>query len=181
MVEFTNDGFRAGSYAMPRTRLLDVNLNQKIKVKIKADFEGGLDDSIANSNEGCEGWCITTEQYHFSELGIYAIDEDGNKQGLRMFGTRRSIAEGNSSKDFAFTELTIENTGDEIIVTDNTGHKVLLTADLNYATGAGGEKIYVGADYGEMNQDQNWFLGINSHANGEGYTKLKIKEIQVIK
>lgn len=180
-VEFTDDGFEAESYAMPRTKLLDINLNQKIKVKIKADFEGGLDDSISNSNKECVGFCITTEQYHFTEFGIYAIDEDGNKQGLRVFGTRQNITEGNSRKDFAFSELTIENTGERIIVTDNTGFKVSFTKDLNYAAGEGGKDIYVGADYGEMDQNQKWVLGINSHVNGEGYTKLKIKEIQVIK
>lgn len=176
-----NDGFRAGSYSMPRTKLLDVNLNQKIKVKIKADFEGKLDGSIADSNKDCAGFCRTTEQYHFSEFGIYAIDEDGNKQGLRVLGTRHNITAGNSRKEFAFTKLTIQNTGEEIIVTDNTGFKVLYTKDLNYAIGEAGKKIYVGADYGEVNQNQKWFLGINSHVNGEGYTKLKIKEIQVIK
>lgn len=181
VVEFTGDGFKAGSYSMPRTKLLDVNLNQKIKVKIKADFEGRLDDSIANSNEDCLGFCITTERYHFSEIAIYAIDEDGNKQGLRVLGTRLNITRGNSRKDFAFTELTIENTGERIIVTDNTGFKVSLTKDLNYAIGEDGKDIYVGADYGEMNQDQKWVLGINSHVNGEGFSRLKIKEIQVVK
>lgn len=180
-VEFTSDGFKAGSYSMPRTTLLDINLNQKTKIKIKADFEGRLDDSMANSNEDCLGWCITSERYHFSEFAIYAIDEDGNKQGLRALGTRHNIVRGNSRKDFAFTELTIENTGERIIVTDNTGFKVSYTKDLNYLIDEGGKDIYIGADYGEMNQNQKWFLGINSHVNGEGYTKLKIKEIQIIK
>lgn len=181
VVEFTDDGFKAGSYSMPRTKLLDVNLNQKIKVKIKADFQGRLDSSTANSNENCVGFCITTERYHFSEFAIYAIDEDGNKQGLRTLGTRPNPIQGNSRKDFAFTELTIENTGERIIATDNTGFKVSYTADLNYAIGEGGKDIYVGADYGEMNQNQKWVLGINSHVNGEGYTRLKIKEIRIIK
>lgn len=181
VVEFMNDGFKAGGYSLPRTTLLDVNLNQKIKVKIKADFEGGLDGSIANSNEDCLGFCITTERYHFSEFAIYAIDEDGNKQGLRVLGTRHNIIEGNSRKNFAFTELTIENTGERIIVTDNTGVKVSFTKDLNYVMGEGENDIYVGADYGEMNQNQKWLLGINNHVNGEGFSKLRIKEIQVVK
>ena len=180
-VEFTSDGFRAGSYSMPRTKLLDVNLNQKIKVKIKADFEGRLDDSTANSNEDCLGFCITSERYHFSEFAIYAVDEDGNRQGLRVLGTRHNVVRGNSRKDFAFTELTIENTGERITATDNTGFKVSYTKDLNYLIDEGGKNIYVGADYGEMNQNQKWVLGINSHVNGEGYAKLKIKEIQIIK
>lgn len=174
-VEFTNDGFKAGSYSMPRTKLLDVNLNQKIKVKIIADFEGRID----SSNEDCLGFCITTEQYHFSEFAIYAIDEDGNKQGMRVLGTRHNVVQGNSRKEFAFTELTVENTGDEIIVTDSTGYKISYTKDFRYIMSGAGKELNEGGDYGKLNQSQKWVLGINSHVNGEGFSRLRIKEIQV--
>lgn len=181
-VEFTNDGFRAGSYSMPRTKLLDVNLNQKIKVKIKADFEGRLDSSAANSNENCVGFCITTERYHFSEFGIYLLDESTGKMGMRVLGTRHNTVRGNSRKEFKFTELTVENTGDEVILTDSSGNKLIYSKDFAYVTGEAGKGPNTGTgNYGKLSPNEKWVLGINSHINGEGYSKLKIKEIQVIK
>lgn len=176
-VKFTDTGFYAPSYSLPRSRLLDVNLNQKAKVKITADFEG----EIKSMNEGCTGYCITTERYHFSEFGVYMIDESGNRQGMRVLGTRHNIIQGNNKDKYNFTELTVENTGSEIIVTDSTGYKISYSRDFNYvATEAGREENRGKYTYGLLNQDQKWFLGINCHVNGEGYCKLEVKEIQVI-
>lgn len=174
-IQFTNNGWYAPGYSLPRSMLLDVDLNRKVKVKITANFEG----EIKSANEDCTGYCITTERYHFSEFGIYTIDESGNKQGMRVLGTRHNIIQGNSKEKYNFTELIFENTGDKIIVTDSTGTKVLYSSDFNYVASEAGWGPNRGGDYGTLNQDQKWMLGINCHVNGDGYCKLEIKEIQI--
>ncbi|MBI3535306.1 MAG: hypothetical protein HY072_07455, partial [Deltaproteobacteria bacterium] len=83
-VKFTESGFYAPSYALPRSKLMDVNLNEKVKVKIAGTFEGQMD----SPNTDCTGFCMTKEKYHFSEFGIYLIDESGNRQGIGGVGTR---------------------------------------------------------------------------------------------
>lgn len=176
-IKFTGNGWYAPSYSLPRSKLLDVNLNQKVKVKITADFEG----QMKSTNEDCTGFCITTERYHFSEFGIYMIDESGNRKGMRVLGTRHNIVQGNNKDKYNFTELIVENTGDEIIVTDSTGFKISYTRDFKYVTTVAGRELNEGGDYGKFNQDQKWMLGINCHVNGEGYCKLEIKEIQIMR
>ena len=175
-VEFTDNGFYAPSYSLPRSKLLDVNMNQKIKVRISGTFEGKME----SPNTDCTGYCITTEKYHFSEFGIYMIDESGNRQGMRVLGTRHNIIQGNTRNEYNFTELTVEKTGEEIIVTDSTGFKISYSKDFNYVTTDAGKELNRGGDYGKLNQDQKWFLGINCHVNGEGNCRLNITEIQVI-
>ena len=175
-IKFTDNGWYAPSYSLPRSKLLDVNLNQKVKVKIKANFEG----EMRSTNEDCTGHCITTERYHFSEFGIYMNDESGNRQGMRVLGTRDSIINGNKRDKYNFTEFTVENTGEEIIISDNTGFEISYSMDFNYVTNeAGVREVNIGGNYGKLNQDQKWMLGINCHVNGEGYCKLEIKEIVV--
>ena len=85
-----------------------------------ADFEG----EMKSANESCTGACITTEKYHFSEFGIYMIDESGNRQGMRVLGTRHNVVQGNNKDKYKFTGLTVENTGSEIVVTDSTGYQI---------------------------------------------------------
>lgn len=177
-IKFTKSGFYAPSYAMPRSKLLDVDLNQKIKIKVLGIFEGGME----SSNEGCTGGCITTERYHFSEFGIYLIDENGHRQGMRVLGTRHNISGGNTRNKYMFTELALENTGKEIILTDSSGFKITYSADLKYVSGHNNiMEENRGGDYGRLNKNQKWFLGINCHVNGVGYCQLDIKEIQIIK
>lgn len=172
-IEFTANGWYAPSYSMPRSKFLDVNLNQKVKVKITAVFEG----EMKSTNEACTGYCITTEQYHFSEFAIYLIDESGNKQGMRVLGTRHNTVQGNNKEKYNFSELIVENTGDEISVTDSTGYKLSYSPDFNYVTSEAGTEL--NRSNRKLNQEQKWVLGINCHVNGEGYCKLTIKEIQV--
>ncbi len=174
-IKFTNNGWYSPSYSLPRSKLLDINVNQKIKVKIKADFEG----EMKSTNENCIGNCIITEDYHFSEFGIYMIDESGNRQGMRVLGTRNNIIQGNTRDKYKFNELIIENTGEEIILMDNTGFKITYSKDFNYVTTEAGKELNNGGNYGKLNQDQKWMLGINCHVNGEGYCKLELKEIIV--
>ena len=180
-VKFTDKGFYAPSYSLPRSKLLDVNINQKTKVKITADFEG----EMKSSNEGCTGYCITTESYHFSEFGLYLIDESGNKMGMRVLGTRHNIARGNDKTEYKFTGFEIENTEGEIMLTDSTGFKINYSEDFAYVTSPGAGKEmnngrYTYSPSGSLNPSEKWFLGINCHVNGVGYCKLEIKEIQII-
>ena len=176
-ITFSDNGWYAPSYSLPRSTLLDVNLNQKVKVKITADFEG----EMKSSNDDCIGYCITTEKYHFSEFGIYMIDESGNRQGMRVLGTRHNIIQGNNKKQYNFTQLIVENTGDAIIVTDSTGFTISYSRDFKYVTTEAGKELNRGGDYGKLNQDQKWMLGINCHVNGDGNCKLEIKKIEVLK
>lgn len=175
-IKFIENGWYAPSYSLPRSKLLDVNLNQKIKIKIKADFEG----EMKSTNENCINNCILTGDYQFIESGIYMIDESGNKQGMRLLGTRENIVQGNIRDKYHFTELTIENTGDEIIVTDDTGFKISYSRDFkSVSTGSGKEQNTGGGYYKTLNPNQKWVLGINCHVNAEGYCKLKVNEIIV--
>lgn len=176
-IKFTSNGWYAPSYSLPRSTLLDVDISQKVKLKITADFEG----EMKSTNTDCTGYCITTESYHFSEFGIYIVDESGNRQGMRVLGTRHNIVQGNNKEKYHFTGLTLENTGDEIIVTDSTGYTFSYSRDLKYITTSAGRELNTGGSYGKVNLDQKWMLGINCHVNGEGYCKLNVKEIQISK
>lgn len=172
-VQFTDTGWYAPSFSMPRSKLLDVNLNQKNKVRIIGTFEGKLESQDAN----CTGRCITTERYHFSEFSMYLIDENGNAQGMRNLGTRDNVIRGNTRSKYAFTSLTVENTGDEIIVLDSSGFKIAYSPDFKYVSAHGKREAHRGGSYGKLNKNQKWFLGINCHVNGDGYCKLDIKNV----
>lgn len=176
-VRFTDSGFYAPSYAMPRSKLFDVNMNQKTKVKIMGIFKGRMD----SSNAGCTGHCITTEKYHFSEFAIYIGDESGNKQGLRVLGTRDNTVRGNTRSQYTFTSLTVENTAGEIVVTDSSGLAITYSSDFKFVTAFGKREPNRRGDYGTLDPNQKWFLVVNCHVNGEGYCKLDIKEVQVTK
>lgn len=173
-IKFTDTGWYAPSFAMPRSTLLDVNLNQKNKVRIIGTFEGKLE----SQNPKCTGYCIMTERHHFSEFGIYLVDESGNRQGMRVLGTRHNVVQGNIRKTYKFTGLTVENTGEDIVVTDSTGYVISYSADLKYVSGHEGKREEnKGGNYGTLNPKQKWMLGINCHVNGEGYCKLDIQDV----
>jgi len=174
-ISFTKSGWYAPSYSMPRSKLLDVDLSQKVKLKITADFEG----EMKSTNEDCTGYCITTEKYHFSEFAIYIIDGDGDRVGMRVLGTRHNIIQGNKQDKYKFTELVVENTGEEIVITDSTGYTLSYSKDFEYVTTEAGKELNRDGNYGKLNPDQRLMLGINCHVNGEGYCKLQIKEIQI--
>lgn len=176
-VTFTDSGWHAPSYSMPRSRMLDVNLNQKVRVKVTGTFEG----ESTSSNENCTGRCITTEKYHFSEFAIYVGDESGNRQGVMNLGTRDNVIRGNSRRTYTFTSLTVENTGNEIMLTDSNGFTLSYTPDFKYVTAHGTKEENRGGHYGTLNKNQKWFLGINCHVNTDGYCKLHITDIRVTK
>lgn len=173
-VKFTSSGFHAPSYAMPRSRLLDVNFNEKVKVRISGIFEGELTNP---DWKNCSKWGCR----YFSEFAIYMRDESGNSKGMRLLGTRENIVRGNTRNKFKFTELVVENTGSEIVVSDSSGFSLAYSLDFKYVTAQGHKEPFRGTDYGELNPKQKWFLQINCHQNGEGYCRLDIKDIQVIK
>ncbi len=176
-IKFTESGWHAPSWSMPRSRLIDINLNEKVKVTMTGVFEG----EMKGKNEHCTGHCITTERYNFSEFSIYMMDENGNAQGMRNLGTRDNVIRGNTRSQYRFTSLSVENTGNEIVVTDSSGFTLSYTPDFKYVMSHGQKELRRGGNYGKLNPNQKWFLGINCHVNGEGYCKLDIKEILVSK
>ena len=169
-VEFTNDGYMVGSNSHAKSKLIDVNVNRKIKIRVIADIEGKLESGEENKN------CVTPEcirghSYNFAEFAIYFADQSRifeNRYGIATLGTRHRIVAGNDRDEFNFTEFTIENTGDSIIFSDNSGET--FTLDKNTQTEHSLEKL---------NKDETWNLHINSHVNGEGFTRIKIKDIVV--
>lgn len=177
-IVFTDSGYRAPSYSLARSKLVDVNLNQKIKVRITGTFEGEL----LGPNKKCtsEGKC-TISPRHFSEFAIYMTDESDNAQGMRNLGSKENARSGNIREKYRFTSLTVENTGDEIIVTDSSGLTLSYSTDFKYVTAHGKREEHRGASYGTLDPKQKWFLRINCHVNGEGYCNLDIKNIEVVR
>lgn len=174
-IQFTDNGFSAPSFSLPRSKLLDVNMNKKIKIKVSGNFEGKL-DNIDTVNKDCgeeTNWygakCLTTEAYHFSEICIYLVDSKEAKYGIRCLGTRDSIIKGNIRETFKFKWFTVENTGKGIIFEDSSGFKLDLTQDLTTE-----HKL------SSLDKNDEWRLRINSHVNGVGYSKLEISEIKIL-
>ena len=175
-IKFTENGFAAPSFSLPRSKLLDVNMNQKIKIKVIGNFEGQL-ENMDTVNKDCNekiNWhgakCLTTEEYHFSEICIYLVDSKETKYGVRCLGTRDSITRGNIREHFNFDWFTLENTGQGIIFNDSSGFKLDLTNDTQTE-----HKLT------DLDKNDEWRLRINSHVNGIGYSKLEISEIQIMK
>ena len=167
-IEWTDNGFLAHDYSMPRSKLLDVNMNQKIKIKVTANMEGKLESDVPKCTTDA---CFFDHSYPFAEFGVYFVDnkDDGEiRFGIALIGTRDRIALGNARNKFKFDWFSVENTGKEIIFEDSSGRKFAL--DKNTRTNH---------TLSELNQGDEWRLRINSHVNGKGYTKLEIKEIQV--
>ena len=169
IVQWTANGFTAQDHSMPRTKLLDINMNQNIKVKVIATMEGRLDSEVPTCTSDS---CTTEFDYPFSEFAIYLVDSrdtDKTKYGVALIGTEDSIAVGNVRDQFKVDWFSVEKTGNKIIFEDSSGRKII--SDDNSPTD---HKL------SDLNQNDQWRLRINSHVNGEGYTKLEIKEIQVI-
>lgn len=170
MVEWTDNGFIAHDYSMPRSKLLDVNMNQKIKIKVIGNFEGELKSPVPScASESC----FFESSYPFSEFAIYFVDSRDTyeiKYGIALLGTNDRIAAGNVRNKFKFDWFSVENTGREIIFADSSGRKIV--TDENSPTE---HKL------SSLNQDDEWRLRINSHVNGKGYSKLAISEIQIVK
>ncbi len=168
MVEWIDNGFIAHDFSMPRSKLLNVNMNQKIKIKVIANMEGKLESDVPYCKDSS---CLNEHEYPFAEFATYFVDSrDGYeiKYGIALFGTRDRIATGHTRNEFKFDWFSIENTGKEIIFEDSSGRRFVL--DENSPTR---QKLSI------LNKDDEWRLRINSHVNGKGYTKLEIKEIQV--
>lgn len=169
-VEWTENGFLAHDYSMPRSKILDVNMNQKRKIKVIANMEGKLESDVPDCKDDA---CLNEHEYPFAEFAIYFVDSRDDyeiKYGIALFGTRDRINTGHARDEFKFDWFSVENTGKEIIFEDSSGRKFIL--DENSPTR---QKLSV------LNQGDEWRLKINSHVNGKGYTKLEISEIQIIK
>ncbi len=167
-IEWTANGFIAGSSTMPRTKLLDVDFNQKVKVTVFANMEGEL----TSDNRHCTSpSCVIDSEYNFVELPIYFVDNDETKYGMRLFGTRTGgIIFGNARNKFKYTWFSVENTGKNIILEDSGGgHSVI------------DDSVVSAFKLSDLNPKDPWQLRINADVNGEGYAKLEIKEIRVEK
>lgn len=168
MVEWTDNGFLAHDYSMPRSKLLDVNMNQKIKIKVIANMEGRLDSVVPDCKDDA---CRNENEYPFAEFAIYFVDSRDTyeiKYGIALLGTSDRIGAGHTRDEFKFSWFTVENTGKEIIFEDSSGRKII--TDENSPTE---HKL------SELQPNDEWNLRINSHVNGKGYTKLEIKDIQI--
>lgn len=164
-VELLADGFRGGSHSLPRTKLLDLNLNQPMTLKVTADISGELE----SPNPDCvTTLCRTGRRYRFAEVALYLIDREGARFGVALLGTRDHIRAGNGRSEFKFTEFTIENTGQAIIFTDSSGRRIVSDAISETEH-----------RLSDLKTDGEWRLGINSHTNGEGYTEVRIKAIEI--
>lgn len=167
-VEWTNNGFIARDFSMPRSKLLDVNMNQKIKIKVIANMEGKLESDVSDCKDDA---CFNEHEYPFAEFATYFVDSRDSyeiKYGIALVGTRDRIAAGHARSEFKLDWFTVENTGKEIIFEDSSGRKIV--TDENSPTE---QKLSI------LDRDDKWRLRINSHVNGMGYTKLEIKEIQI--
>lgn len=168
IVEWIDNGFLAHDYSMPRSKILDVNMNQKIKIKVIANMEGKLDSVVPDCKDDA---CFNEHEYPFAEFAIYFVDSRDDyeiKYGIALFGTRDRISTGHTRNQFKSEWFAVENTGKEIIFEDSSGRRFVL--DENSPTE---HKLSI------LNKDDEWRLRINSHVNGMGYTKLEIKEIQI--
>ena len=166
-IEWTNSGFWAGSSTMPRTKLLDIDFNQKIKVTIIGDMEGEL----KSNNEHCTiPSCIVDSDYDFVEIPIYLVDDKDTKYGMRLFGTRFNLVEGNIRSKFKFSWFSVENTGKSIVIEDSGGTRIVLD-----------DSTVSSHKLSNLNPNVPWRLRITADVNGEGYAKLEIKEIRVRK
>lgn len=167
VVEWTSNGFIAHDYSMPRSKILDVNMNQKIKIKVIGNFEGKLESDVPDCTSED---CLFENSYPFAEFAIYFVDSRDSyeiKYGIALIGTRDRIAIGHARSEFKFDWFTVENTGKEIIFEDSSGRKLVLD-----------ESSQTHQQLNVLNPKDEWSLRINSHVNGKGYTKLEIKEIQ---
>lgn len=168
MIEWTDNGFIAHDYSMPRSKMLDVNMNQKIKIKVIGNFEGKLESDVPDCTSED---CLNEHSYPFAEFATYFVDSRDSyeiKYGIALIGTRDRIAAGHARNTFKLEWFTVENTGKEIVFEDNLGRKII--TDENSPTE---HKL------SELNRDDEWRLRINSHVNGKGFTKMEIKEIQI--
>ncbi|MBI4010049.1 MAG: hypothetical protein HY361_02545 [Candidatus Aenigmarchaeota archaeon] len=175
-IQFTDKGFYAPSYSLPRSKLLDVNMNQKIKVKVTGNFEGQL-YNMSTVNAGCGkninyygAKCLTTEAYHFSEICIYLVDSKETKYGIRCLGTRHNLIQGNIREHFKFDWFTVENTGKGVIVEDSSGIKLDFIDDMTTEH-----------SISSLDKNDKWRLRINSHVNGEGWSRVEINDIEIVK
>jgi hypothetical protein len=166
-VEFTDDGFKVigrgiKDDGLVTTKLVDINMNQNIKVRVVADLEGKYQSG------------------EWSEFAIYLAHNDDSffddKIGIALMGSRDNVAQSSAPRagenvrdEFSFSWFSVENTGKEIIFEDSNGRVII--DDLQDRRNS---RIYEELDDSEM-----WNLRINSHVKGVGETSLKIREIIV--
>jgi hypothetical protein len=169
-IEWIENGFIAHDYSLPQSKLLNVNMNQKIKIKVIANMEGSLESDVPDCTTES---CFFKHEYPFAEFAIYFVDSRDHgeiRYGIALIGTRDRIAAGHARDEFKFDWFSVENTGKQIIFEDSSGRRLVFDENSNTYH-----------NLSDLNQDDEWRLRINSHVNGKGYTKLEIKEIQVVK
>lgn len=165
-VTFTEKGYEVFGKSnfddsLVTSRLLDVNLNQLIKVTIIADITG-----VYVSGD-------------WSEITSYIRYGENSKYGFALFGSRDHVCplsyrmqglctteEANVRDEFNFTWFSIENDGKDIIFEDSSGRSFSMNENTD-------------TEHKFPDRNVEWNLGINSHVKGEGSTSLKIKEIIV--
>jgi len=168
-VIFTDSGYEVTGNSnsddgLVTSKLTDINLNQKIKIKITADMTG----------EYVNG--------EWSEFAIYiASAEDrffDNKAGIALMGSRDNVAQSdapnageNVRNTFSFTWFTVENTGNEIIFEDSNGRIIREGRETHKGSS---QNVF------DLNPNEEWNLRINSHVKGKGSTKLFIRKIEVL-
>lgn len=176
-VEFVEDGYNVlgrsnSDDGLATSKLLDININQLIKVTVYADMKGTY---------------VTGD---WSEFGIYLAEKEDsftdNKAGIALLGSRDHVdgsgapdAGKNLRNEFSFEWFSIENTGDSIIFTDswNRSHE----EPINEIRKDDKAKWSIQPLLQNLDQSKEWSIRINSHVKGEGSTSLRIKDIVVEK
>jgi len=147
--------------ALATSTLKDINMNQKIKVKVTADISG------------------THVSGDWSEIVTY-IKFGKERYGVALFGNRdrtcplsarlkgECTTEGVKVRDtFSWTWFTIENDGVNIIFEDSSGRTFILNESTD-------------TEHKFPSGDDEWYIGINSHVLGVGTTRLDIQKIEVV-
>ena len=168
-VEFVENGFKVfgrsnNDDGLATSKLVDVNMNQRIKVTVVGDFEGKY---------------VSGE---WSEFAIYLAEKDAaffdKKAGIALLGSRDNVAQSDAPRagenvrdEFKFEWFSVENTGDKIIIEDSSGRVI----EENRGT----EKSSSHNVFERLDSEKEWNIRINSHVKGEGETSLNVKEIIV--
>lgn len=145
-----SNGYEVDDFSRARAEIIDLDVNKKIKVKIRANISGKL------------------EEGKFNEFSVYIADSSSNRYGIALMGTRDRVVLPNVRSEYFFTEFSIENTENEIIFNDNTGREIRL--DENSPTT---HKL------SDLNQNDKWYLIIQNHLHGTGESKLEIFSIEI--
>jgi len=156
------DGFLVSSGGLATSKLLDINLNQKIKVKVFANMTG---EYISGD---------------WSEFAIYVTEKEDsfsdNKAGIALIGSRDHVAQFSGENEnvrdsFNFEWFSVENTGETVIFEDSSGRSFSEDKDTDKPSS---EKVFGGLD-----PNKEWVIRINSHVKGKGHTSIIFNKINI--